>query len=264
MDTLAICGVGLIGGSFALAMRQAGFQGRIVGVSSTSTIAAALARGVIDEGTTLRTSQADLVYLAQPIQEIIRALHDMDAHLKPGALITDAGSTKQSICAAAHQSIHRARFVGGHPMAGKESRGVEHADANLFQGRPYILTSREPELEQWIGKIGARLVFLTPAEHDRLVALASHLPQMLSTALGAVLADQPDAAKVTGPGAADMTRLAMSSYEIWQDIVATNAGSIEAAIDVYIEKLREIRDALRTSELKTSFERASTAARLLR
>jgi len=266
VDTLAIAGVGLIGGSFALAVRRAGFQGRIIGVSSPKTIEAALARGAIDAGLPLEEAAvaADVVYLAQPIQQILRTLDSIGGCVKPGALVTDAGSTKRAICTRAGKSIHKARFVGGHPLAGKESRGVEHADAALFEGRPYVLTSREPWLEEWIAKTGARLVFLSPAKHDRLVALASHLPQMLSTALGSALADEPDAASVAGPGAMDMTRLAMSSYQIWQDILATNAEPIEAALDVVIGKLEELRASLRSPEMEKEFERASKAARALR
>lgn len=255
-----------MGGSFALAMRRAGFQGRIIGVSSPRTIDAALARGVIDEGLPLEAAVAvaDLVYLAQPIAQILRTLDAMGGHVKAGALVTDAGSTKRVICARAGKAIRPARFIGGHPMAGKESRGVEHAEAGLFEGRPYILTSRDNVLEEWIAKMGAKLVFLSPAKHDRLVALASHLPQMLSTALGSALADEPDAAKVAGPGAMDMTRLAMSSFEIWHDILATNAEPIEAALDVVIGKLEELRASLRSREMEQEFERAAAAARALR
>ena len=115
-------------------------------------------------------------------------------------------------------------------MAGKESRGVEQADADLFRGRPYVLTSRDAELETWIERIGARLVVMTAAEHDRLVAVTSHLPQLISTALASVIGAAPDAAKVAGPAAVDLTRLALSPYEIWRDIFATNADSVDAAL----------------------------------
>src|SRR5204863_92265 len=124
--------------------------------------------------------------------------------LDTDVLVTDAGSTKAVICETARK-LKRGRFVGGHPMAGKESRGVEEADADLFRGRPYVLTSREPELETWIERIGSRLVLLEPAEHDRQVAFVSHLPQLLSTTLASVLAGKE---QVAGPAAADLTRLA--------------------------------------------------------
>jgi len=199
VKTVAIVGVGLIGGSFALALRKAGFQGRIIGVSSPATIDKAFSRGAIDEALPLAeaAAAADLVYLSQPISRIIETLKVLDTD----ALVTDAGSTKAVICETARE-LKRGRFVGGHPMAGKESRGVEQADADLFRGRPYVLTSREPELENWIDRIGARLVLLEPAEHDRQVAFVSHLPQLLSTALASVLAGKnrsPDRQRPISP-----------------------------------------------------------------
>ena len=149
-------------------------------------------------------------------------------------------------------------------MAGQESRGVEEADADLFRGRPYVLTAREPQLEKWIEAIGARLIVLDPAEHDRLVALVSHLPQLLSTALAAVIGDQPGAARVAGPAAGDLTRLALSPYEIWRDIFATNAVSIDAALTAFIAKLEALRVQLRSPEMERVFDKAATTARDLR
>ena len=256
MKTVAIAGVGLIGGSFALALRKAGFQGKIIGVSSAATVQKALALGVIDAALPLAeaAAAADLVYLSQPISQIIETL----GALKTDALVTDAGSTKAVICEAGRRLK---RFVGGHPMAGKESRGVEHADAGLFHGRPYVLTSREPELEGWIERMGARLVFLDPQEHDRQVAFVSHLPQLLSTALASVLAGKE---QVAGPAAADLTRLALSPYDIWRDIFATNGGQIDAALAVFIGKLEELRKQLRGPEMEQVFSRAAASARALR
>jgi prephenate dehydrogenase len=266
VNTVVIAGVGLIGGSFALAIRKAGFTGRIVGVSSPATVEKALSSKVIDAALPLSeaAAQADLIYLAQPIQQILETLGSLDSRVRPGALITDAGSTKAMICIRAADVIRRARFIGGHPMAGKESRGVEAADAGLFEGRPYVLTAREPELEKWIDAIGARLVILDPAEHDRLVALVSHLPQLLSTALASVIAEQPGSEKVAGPAASDLTRLALSPYEVWRDIFATNAPSIDAALGTYIARLETLRVQLRSPEMERVFEKASTSARDLR
>jgi prephenate dehydrogenase len=262
---VSIVGVGLIGGSFALALRKAGFLGAIIGVSSQPAIDAALARGVIDEALPLGRAAAvsDFIYLAQPIERILQTIDVIDRHARPGALITDAGSTKVAIVQRA-AAIHRGRFVGGHPMAGKESPGVEQADADLFRGRPYILTSRDAELETWIERIGARLVVMTAAEHDRLVAVTSHLPQLISTALASVIGSQPDAAKVAGPAAVDLTRLALSPYEIWRDIFATNADSVDAAVGAFIAKLEELRAALRSPEMERAFESAAAAAKALR
>ncbi len=256
MNTVAIAGVGLIGGSFALALRKAGFQGKIIGVSSASTIHKALARGVIDEAVPPgeAAASADLVYLSQPISKILETLDVLETD----ALVTDAGSTKAVICERARRLK---RFVGGHPMAGKESRGVEEADADLFRGRPYVLTAREPELERWIERIGARLVFLDPAEHDRQVAFVSHLPQLISTALASVLAGKEN---VAGPAASDLTRLALSPYEIWRDIFATNADPIDAALQAFISRLEEMQRQLRTPEMENVFVRAAASARSLR
>jgi len=264
--TLAVVGVGLIGGSFALAARKTGLVHRVIGVSSPATVQKALALKVIDEALPLAeaAAQADLIYLAQPIQQILETIEVLDQHVRPGTLITDAGSTKVAITDRASGSIKRGKFVGGHPMAGKESRGVEGADADLFQGRPYVLTENNPQLEAIIAGIGARLVILNAAEQDRLIALASHLPQMLSTALGTVLAEQPDSLQVAGPAAVDMTRLALSSYDIWRDILATNRDSIDAALVTYIERLQQLRAQLDSSQMQQWFASGAGAARDLR
>lgn len=267
---VSVAGVGLIGGSFALALRQAGFSGKIIGVSSPATVRAALARGVIDEALPLAAAaaQSDVVYLAQPIEKILETLDVIDALVRPGTLITDAGSTKLAIVQRAAEKIKRGRFVGGHPMAGRERRGVEAAEATLFRGWPYVLTSPDSELEAWIDKIGAKLVRLDPAEHDRWVALVSHLPQLISTALASLIGDAPETARVAGPAAADMTRLALSSYDIWRDIFSTNAAAIDGALGAFIARLEELRAALREpqpgAQLKNAFERAAQAASDLR
>jgi prephenate dehydrogenase len=266
LNSVSIVGVGLIGGSFALALRKAGFGGQITGVSSKAAIDAALARGAIDRGLPLAdaAAAADFIYLAQPIERILSTIGVIDEYAQPGALITDAGSTKRAIVDRASGAIRRARFIGGHPMAGKESSGVEHADADLFSGRPYVLTGRDAELESWIERIGARLAVLSAEEHDQLVAVTSHLPQLISTALASVIGAEPDAANVAGPAALDLTRLAVSPYEIWRDIFATNAEPIDVALAAFIGKLEELRAALRSPEMERAFETAATAARALR
>ena len=262
-----IAGVGLIGGSFALALRKAGFAGRIIGVSSQRTVKAALERGAIDEALPLAeaAAQSDVVFLAQPIETILETLGVLDQHVRPGTLITDAGSTKAMIVAGAAETIRTGRFVGGHPMAGKEARGVEAADADLFRGRPWVLTAPEPELEAWIAKIGARLVILPAAEHDRLVGMVSHLPQLLSTALASTFALEPDVARIAGPAAMDLTRLALSPFDIWKDIFATNTAEIDAALASYIARLTEIRANLtHHPAMAQEFEKVAGAARALR
>lgn len=274
MQTVAIFGVGLIGGSFALALRKSGFAGKILGVSSPETIEKAVSRGVIDAGTSVgeAAASADLIFLSQPIHVILSTLHMVDAHVRPGTLITDAGSTKVEITKRAAKEIQRGVFLGGHPMAGKESSGMESAEADLFQGRPWVLTPQGVDLGRGVSAefvstieaIGARLVVLDPEEHDRLVALVSHLPQLLSTALGEVLAAEPDAAKVAGPAVTEMTRLAMSPYAMWQDIFATNKDPIDAILATYIGKLEELRRNLQKPSTEQAFERAASAARALR
>jgi prephenate dehydrogenase len=264
--TVAIVGVGLIGGSFGLALRASGFTGKIVGVSSAEAIRAAIEHGVIDEALPLAEAAAlaDLIYLARPIDGILSVLDGLDAYVRPGTLITDAGSTKGAICARAAEKIRRGRFIGGHPMAGKEARGAAEAEASLFRGRPYILTSPCAELEQLVASFGARVVIMPAEEHDRLVALTSHLPQLISTALAASIGTEAEAARVAGPAAMDLTRLALSPYEIWRDIFATNAPNIDAALGVFIAKLEGLRDELRSPKIAREFENAAAAARKLR
>ncbi len=264
---VTVAGVGLIGGSFALALRKAGFAGRIIGVSSPRTVAAALERGVIHEALPLEqaAAQSDVVFLAQPIEQILETLEIVDRYVRPGTLITDAGSTKRVIVERAARSIQRGRFVGGHPMAGKEARGVEAADAELFRGRPWVLTSPGGELAQWIERFGARLVTLDAADHDRVVGLVSHLPQLLSTALASAFSEEPATARIAGPAAIDLTRLALSPYDIWRDIFATNGASIDAALAGFIARLEQIRADLRDeTAMEKEFARASGAARALR
>ena len=149
-------------------------------------------------------------------------------------------------------------------MAGKESRGVDEADADLFRGRPYVLTSRDAELESWIERMGARLVILDAREHDRLVALTSHLPQLISTALASAIANEAGCGTVAGPAALDLTRLALSPYEIWRDIFATNSEPIDAALGEFIGKLEQLRKILRAPEIEREFHRAAQAAQALR
>jgi prephenate dehydrogenase len=146
-------------------------------------------------------------------------------------------------------------------MAGKEQRGAGAADADLFRGRPWVFTSRlEHPLRQWVAKFGAREILLDPETHDRLVAWSSHLPQLASTALASVLSERaPDAASVAGPGLIDSTRLALSSYDLWRDIIDTNRPEILAALDGYIGKLHALRN-----DFASEFAQGSDFAKKLR
>jgi prephenate dehydrogenase len=275
MNTVAIFGVGLIGGSFALALRKVGFSGRIMGVSSPETIRKALELGVIDEGTSAQEAaqSADLIYLAQPILRIIEMLPELDPWVRPDALVTDAGSTKATIVERAG-AISRCQFLGGHPMAGREQRGVEAAEAGLFRGRPYVLTPRsDAELQSpqvrdfigWIEKIGAFTVVLSPAEHDQIVAYTSHLPQLASTGLAALLESRTEPQSgVFGPALVDSTRLALSTFDIWGDILATNREAIRIALRSYIAQLEEFSQVLEADPMREQFRRAAKFASQLR
>lgn len=278
MQNVTIIGTGLIGASFGLALRKNGFTGKITGVSSSRAIADAMGAGAIDHGATLEEAvpQADLVFLSQTIGRILDTVRHLDKLVKPQALITDAGSTKCEIVDLARDHLRRAQFLGGHPMAGKERRGASAADADLFRGRTWVLTPDDPsEMETpaavefcgWLERIGARVLTLDSDEHDRVVSLTSHLAQLASTALAATVSDKIGAQsrlQVAGPGLEDMTRLAMGSYDLWRDILATNRDHIDRALALYIQKLEHIRENLRTRQLQEEFERGAALSEKLR
>lgn len=275
MRTVAIVGVGLIGGSFGLALRRSGFRGKILGVSSPATISKAIESGAISEGATLEQAciAADFILLSTPISLIIETLPRALTLARHDAVVTDAGSTKLAIMEAAAACEHaRARFVGGHPMAGKESRGVQSADPDLFRGRPWLLCASERDdvvnhLYEVIERVGGIPSLMSASEHDRIVAACSHLPQMVSTALALALSRRPDAtaaAAVAGPGLRDMTRLALSDPGIWRDIVTTNREQILSCIDEFTESFAEVREAVENDELERLFEPAAEYAGQLR
>ena len=273
IKTVAIVGVGLIGGSFALALRANGFGGKILGVSSARTLGAALKHGVVDAGLPIAEAvpQADLVYLSQPISRILDILPRVRELAKPSALVTDAGSTKSQIVEkAARYFIETPWFLGGHPMAGKEKRGVELADPDLFRNATYVLTPPGGtlpdtmiigEFVRWLEAIGARVSAMPPDHHDRIVARTSHLPQLISTALAASMADsldQRDSRGMAGPALRDMTRLGESSFEIWKDILGTNRANVRQVLGEYIERMERLREDAGESLTEQEFEKART------
>jgi prephenate dehydrogenase len=275
IQTVAIFGVGLIGGSFALALRKAGFSGTILGASSPETLQRALAMSIIDRASSNEEAAgcADLIYLAQPIRRILTLLPELNRWVKPDALITDAGSTKSTIMATALETLTRCQFLGGHPMAGKEQRGTEAADPDLFRGCKYVLTPRSEsdlnipvvqEFLDWIVRIKAIPVVLGAEEHDQIVAYTSHLPQLASTALAAVLDGRDAALPVSGPALLDMTRLALSPFDVWGDILATNSPAIRSALDSYIQKLHAFSEVLGADSMAKEFDRAAVVAKQLR
>ena len=279
IKTVAILGVGLIGGSFGLALRRAGFTGRLLGVSSERTIRAALARGAIDAGAALEDAvpQADLVYLAQPISRIITMLPEVRQHAADHALVTDAGSTKGEIVRRAAELFNSGPlFVGGHPLAGKEGRGVEIADAELFRGAAYALTplgGSLPESElldsfrDYLRKAGAEIRVLDAEEHDRIVSWTSHLPQLASTALAASILEafeDDEYLQLAGSGLRDMTRLAESPFEIWNDILNTNRANLQNVLSSYIRRLEIMRDELASPRFAKEFRRGNQLREALR
>jgi prephenate dehydrogenase len=275
METVAIVGVGLIGGSFGLALRDVGFNGRIIGVSSERTTRAAIERGAIDEAATFEsaTGEADLVFLAAPILKIIEQLDRLDLLVKPGTLITDAGSTKSTIVRRAREAIRHSIFLGGHPMAGKEKSGIAEAGAGLFRDRPWAICpntvadiERQPVAEfiDWLKRIGARPVVLSPEEHDTVVAYTSHLPQMLSTSLAACLRSVPDPERLAGPAILDLTRLASSPYAVWRDILVTNETEIRRALERFLGVLSGMSELIGNEKLSQLFETAQDVSAKLR
>ncbi len=260
-DRVAIVGTGLMGSSFGLAIKETGLVGRVIGVSSPAIAEEALRAGAIDEIAPhdQALAEASLVLLAQPIGRMLKTLEMVDRFLPPGAVVTDVGSTKLAICDAGTRFIRRGHFIGGHPMAGKERRGPDAASANLFVDRTWVLTEAHPALESLISAIGARPLILSAEEHDRLVALSSHLPQLLSTALAAYL-DTKSVEGVAGPGLRDMTRLALSSFDIWDDILSTNRANVDAALAGYIQTLEALRRDLGQAEMGERFERGRSLA----
>jgi prephenate dehydrogenase len=235
-----------------------------------------VARGAVDEGLPLAKAvpQSDLVYLSQPIERILELLPQVAELARPGALVTDAGSTKRQIVETARASFTGgALFLGGHPMAGKEQRGVERAEADLFQDATYVVTPHEDRLPSaaiveefvsWVRGIGARPVVFPAAEHDRIVGWTSHLPQILATALASSVYENvkdEDSLRVAGPGLRGMTRLAESPYDVWKDIFATNTADIVGALDAYIDKLTSLRNELTGPKVAEEFEVAQELRR---
>ena len=277
---ITICGVGLIGGSLGMALKKAGFQGRIVGHGRPATLEKAQRLGAIDSSSANlaeAVAEADVVYLSTPILSILELLGKLPAMVKQEVLVTDAGSTKAAICDRANGLFPgKPWFVGGHPMAGKETTGVGSADADLFQGARYALTpySRhhlDPPVVRafmaWLDRIGARILILDAEVHDEIVTWTSHLPQLVSTALAVAVMENlkvPEDLELSAGGLRDASRLAESAYGVWRDICLTNAENLEQALTTLTQVLEHLRDNLRTRELEQIFERANELRRQLK
>lgn len=272
---ITIIGTGLIGGSLALALKKNKFAGRIIGCDREATLEKARQRGVIDDGSSnpgdaVRGSQ--VVVLATPVLAIVDLIERLGPSLPAKTLLTDVGSTKAAVVERAAKVFGKnvgKRFLAGHPMAGKESSGVDSADADLFQKTVWFLTPLPgqnlneglvAEFTGWIDQIGSRIAILPAEEHDRLCAWISHVPQMISTALAAALVeefgDEAPLLPAGGRALQEMTRVSASPYSMWRDIAITNKTNLEAALWKVEQRLTHIRENLATRELAEEFEQA--------
>jgi prephenate dehydrogenase len=270
---IAIVGLGLIGGSIAFAARRAWPSTHVVAIDRQAVLREGLSRRAIDVGADdlSAVAEADLIVLAAPVRQIIGLLRQVAEHAPPAAGVTDVGGTKRRIVQAAAAVPGALTFVGGHPLGGGARGGFEFATASLFARRPWIFTPPDGEhspavraaLERlcaFVTGIGAHPTTMSAADHDRLLAVTSHLPQLAATALmeavGTTVADR--GLRLAGQGLVDTTRLASSPADVWRDICLTNADEIGRALDLLIERLSDLRsDLLRTEVIDAVFDQAA-------
>lgn len=267
---MAIIGTGLIGGSWGLALKRGGFGGLRVGCDRAVVLRQALAAGAVDQGEEdprCAVQGADLIILAAPVGAILQLLPQLQGAADQGALITDTGSTKAMICQEARRIFGESPlFLGGHPMAGKERSGIEYADEALFDNACYVLTpAREEDLKDsrvsafrsLASSLGARVLVMDAAAHDKAVGWLSHLPQLTSTALASLIEEQTAMPlELAASGFRDATRLADSPFPLWRDICVTNLENIRQALDAQIAKLQSLRNRLADPALEREFEQA--------
>ena len=264
LKRVAIIGVGLIGGSFALALKHAACVERIVGAGrNAGNLRKAVELGVIDEiaadvGSAARG--ADFVLVATPVRQMQSVLCALSPHLAANAVVTDAGSTKQDVVAAARAALGAriAQFVPGHPIAGREKSGVSAAQAELYQERNVVLTPLAENAPQTVARVrqawvacGAKVSEMDAASHDAVFAAVSNLPHMLAYALVDDIAKRANAAELfsfAAGGFRDFTRIASSSPEMWRDIALNNRAALLAEIDAYQTKLVELRAMIAASD----------------
>lgn len=281
MRRVLIVGTGLMGTSVGLALRERGFAGDIIGTGPTvDTLKIAQSLGAIDSW--VRSNEADLVaptvdvvLLAGPVMSILDWLQRLAPLLKERQMVTDVGSTKVEIAALASKLYNRprtARFLPGHPMAGKESGGALMADAKLFEGATWLFTplagtpgEQELEWRSWVSRMGARTMDISPPRHDEICAWVSHLPQMVATALSALLeetfasdaAGREEIAAIGGRALREMTRLGASPYSMWRDIARSNPEAIAKTLHALEQRLAHLRENLNTPELREEFRLAN-------
>jgi len=275
---VAVLGTGLIGGSFALALRHHLPDVTVVGFDRAPVLERAVARGAVHEvanDMASAVSGADLVYVAFPVGAAIDALPAIAAAARPGALITDACSTKAVICRVGQEKFQGdVRFLGGHPIAGQEASGIEHADAELFRSAPYALIGREGDNDSRVlaftallRAIGAVPDWCDAETHDWAVGIVSHLPQLLSVALAQVVRDETDETglplSLAGRGLRDVLRLAGSPYSVWRDICLTNTDNISRGLNRLTQAIDHLRTRLASKELETEFAAANELYKIL-
>jgi prephenate dehydrogenase len=254
---VTIVGLGLIGGSLGMAIRRRRLAARVVGVSRRSaTLRQAKARGAIDTGTTdarRAVAEADLVVLATPVDLIVPQAKRLLRWMRPGALLTDAGSTKARVVAALDRRWARGiRFVGAHPLAGSERRGIQAAEPRLFDGSVCILTPTGrtdqralARLSRFWRAIAGRVMAMSPQEHDRALAAASHLPHLLAYALaGSIVPSLPRAPR----SFLEMTRIAKSDPDLWDDIFLSNRRPLLASAARFDRGWRRLRSLIRRGQ----------------
>lgn len=276
VEKLAIVGAGLIGGSFALALKQAGAVGEVLGVGRNPvSLELARERGLIDRVADWRAAgQADCILLAMPVGETEAVLGALAPHLKAGAIVTDAGSTKADVVRAARRALatRSVDFVPGHPIAGSEQSGPRAARPDLYRGRKVLLTPEPDTRAAALATVrrlweaaGAQVETLDAAKHDRVFAAVSHLPHLAAFALVDELARRQDGDtffRFAASGFRDFTRIAGSSPEMWRDIALANRDALLAELDAYVAALQDLRGAVAASDAATLlaiFSRARSA-----
>jgi prephenate dehydrogenase len=275
-ERIVVFGVGLIGGSFALALKQAGVVKRVIGVGRRAeTLQRAHALGMIDAiGDPSSVAGADLVLIAAPVAQTETLLREMRPHLQDGTVVTDAGSTKSDVVGAARVALGEkiAQFVPGHPIAGREQNGPEAALADLYRGKKVVLTALPENSSDSIALVagawqhcGALIHYLSPEEHDAVFAAVSHLPHLLAYALVGDIASRDNADRLfqyAASGFRDFTRIAGSSPEMWRDISLANRQALLAELDAYTEQLSSLRAMLLSADgaaLEHVYARAQSA-----
>ena len=255
-DRVAVIGVGLIGGSFALALKAAGACGHVVGIGrGAANLQLAQEKGIVDSiGTDAR--DADLILVATPVAQYPQVLASIAPRLKPSAIVTDAGSTKRDVVAAARAALGAkvSQFVPAHPIAGAEKSGAAAASVDLFRGKRVVLTPLQENSAESLRAIeaawtacGARVTRMSPEEHDAVFAAVSHLPHLLAYALVHEFAGRGNSAQLFGYAAGgfrDFTRIASSHPEMWRDICVANREPLLAELDRFADKLRALRPLL--------------------